>query len=107
VIANLEWQIYLRSRSRTTINLRGPCAPITRLFSISAVRLEPVMRHSMELPFAVSIRELSRAGGLVGAQLSGCVAGSVLDQGFQLHPPVFLQSARLLRLKASCCAAVP
>src|SRR5580692_9004921 len=34
--------------ARTTIKRRGPCAPMTRIFSMSAVRLDPVMRQRKE-----------------------------------------------------------
>ena len=49
-----------RLRDRTTTKRRGPWAPMTRIFSMSAVRLEPVIRHSMEF-FLSAPRSRSRA----------------------------------------------
>jgi len=42
---------------RMTTNRRGPCAPCTRIFSISAVRLEPLMTHANELRSSIPSRE--------------------------------------------------
>jgi hypothetical protein len=38
--------IYSEVMARITIRRIGPCAPITRIFSMSAVRLDPVIRQT-------------------------------------------------------------
>ena len=53
-----------------TTSLRGPCAPCTRIFSISAVRLEPLMTHAKELRSSVRSWESAAQGsGEIGNQL--------------------------------------